>query len=172
MPFPQVAITFEEKDIKRCCQRWQLLEVTPWELFCFFHSQHQSESWKQSNILQSLWFLACPAPTLREHELCLLKSFIPYPIPPRPIPSTTVVPGGEDTAGGSCLSGAVRMTEPVQGCKVTGCAHRMLWLLFAPSGLNFHSDWRGPGYKIMDPAPFSLHGDSVKAETWGECCWL
>lgn len=33
----------------------------------------------------------------------------------------------------------------------------MLWLVFAPSGLNSHSDLGGSGYKITDPAPFKLH---------------
>lgn len=46
-----------------------------------------------------------------------------------------------------------------------------LWVLFASSGLNSHSDLGGPS-SYMDPTLFKLHRAGGKAATWSKCCWL
>lgn len=93
------------------------------------------------------------------------ESFTPYPTPSRRYQAGRTLQVALAQAGTS-------EGRREQSWKVPGCPRHMLWLLFAPSGLNPHPDLRVSGCKIKDPAPLRLYRAGVKAETRGERCWL
>lgn len=112
-----------------------------WSIFHFISSHHYSDSWKQSSILRSQWFSACPSPTLWEDKLCLLQApawqWMPaelrkalYGVPSHPIPFSRVIPSKEDTAGVPCPSGDIRKSEQSTAWRGPGCPCCTLWLLF------------------------------------------
>lgn len=168
-------------EVTRHCEKWQYWKWLPvkYPSFPSFTALIWILKTVQRFVNSMIFSLS---PTLWEGNLCLLQAlarrWMPaelhkalYCIPSHPTPSSRVVPSKEDAAGIPCPSRDIRKSEQPRAQKAPGCPCTM-WLLFASSGLNSHSDLGGPGYKLRDPTPFRLHRSGGKVATWSEYCWL
>lgn len=154
-----------------------------WSIFHFISSPHYSDSWKQSSILRSQWFSACPSPTLWEDKLCLLQApawqWMPaelhkalYCVHPTPSHSAEWYQARRTLQVSLVLVGTSENLNRAQPGEDLAVLVVHCGFCFASSVLNCHSDLGGPGYKIMDPTPFRLHRAGGKAAALSECCWL